>query len=162
MGYLNSVLQFGIERFYRKCSEVGIDGVILPDVPVEEFKAYHQDISEILNIRFVFLVSPDTSPERIKSLDGLSSGFLYVLSSNSTTGGAKGISAKLKNNLSQVNNPVLIGFGIKGNKEFAEACEIANGAIIGSAFVDLLSCSQNYEKDILDFTHSIKHKLMRS
>lgn len=162
MGYLNSVMQYGIERFYTKCSEVGIDGVILPDLPLEEFKLYHQKITKALNIKVIFLISPDTKPERVKQLDEASGGFLYLLSSNSTTGGAKGVSKQLSVKNLNEKNPVLIGFGIKGQKEFSEACEIANGAIIGSAFIELLSKSNNFKNDVGQFTSAVKTKLVKS
>ena len=158
MGYLNSVMQFGIENFYAKCSEVGVDGVVLPDLPLEEFKMYHQKITETLNIKVVFLISPDTKPERVKQLDEVSTGFLYLLSSNSTTGGSKGVSVKLCQLNSDIKNPILIGFGIKGQKEFNEACEIADGAIIGSAFIQLISKSKDFKKDITQFIDSVKTK----
>jgi len=157
MGYLNSILQFGVEKFYHSCHAVGIDGVILPDLPLKEFENSHKEIINKLNIKVVFLISPDTKPERIKQLDKASGGFLYLLSSNSTTGGSKGVSKKLAQ-LTYVKNPVLIGFGIKGQKEFSEACQIANGAIIGTAFIELLSRSNNFKKDISEFTSAIKTK----
>ena len=156
MGYLNSVMQFGIEKFYAKCDEVGIDGVILPDLPLEEFQMYHQKIKEALNIKVVFLVSPETKPERVKQLDSASGGFLYLLSSNSTTGGSKGVSKQLPK--LTVTHPVLIGFGIKGKKEFTEVCEMANGAIIGSAFIQLIGKSKDFKKDISQFIDSVKIK----
>ncbi len=167
MGYLNSVMQFGIEKFYKQCAAVGIDGVIIPDLPLEEFKLYHLRITEELNIKIVFLISVDTKPERIKQLDEASGGFLYLLSSNSTTGGTKGVSELLQSRVSVVKesvtkNPLLIGFGIKGQKEFAQACEIANGAIIGSAFIELLTKSHNFKKDIAEFTSVVKTKLIKS
>lgn len=162
MGYLNSVMQYGIEKFYNKCAEVGIDGVILPDLPLEEFKLYHQKITRALNLKVVFLISPDTKPDRVKQLDEASGGFLYMLSSNSTTGGTKGVSRQLLTKNLNVKNPVLIGFGIKGQREFSEACEIANGAIIGSAFIELLSKSKNFGKDTAKFTSAVKTKLIKS
>ncbi len=167
MGYLNSVMQYGIEKFYQQCAAVGIDGVILPDLPLEEFKMYHQRITEALNIKVVFLISVDTKPERIKQLDEASGGFLYLLSSNSTTGGAKGVTEQLQSKVSNVKesvtkNPLLIGFGIKGQKEFSQACELVNGAIIGSSFVELLSRSTNLNKDIAQFTSAVKTKSVKS
>ena len=167
MGYLNSVMQFGIEKFYKQCAAVGIDGVILPDLPLEEFKLYHQRITEALNIKVVFLVTVETKPERIKELDEASGGFLYLVSSNSTTGGAKGVSELLQSKVSVVKesvtkNPLLIGFGIKGQKEFSKACELANGAIIGSSFIELLLVSHNFKKDIAEFTSVVKTKLIKS
>jgi len=167
MGYLNSVLQYGIEKFYNKCSEVGIDGVILPDLPLEEYNMYHKRITESLNIKVVFLISVDTNPERIKQLDEAGGGFLYLLSSNSTTGGARGVSELLPSKVSVVKesvakNPLLIGFGIKGQKEFSKACEMVNGAIIGSAFIEMLGKSQNFRSDIRKFTSMVKTKLIKS
>lgn len=162
MGYLNSALQYGIERFYKKCNEVGVDGVILPDLPLEEFENLHKEITQALNIKVVFLISPDTKPARVKQLDEASGGFLYLLSSNSTTGGSKGVSKQLSQLRLNVKNPVLIGFGIKGQKEFSEACEVANGAIIGTAFIELLSRSTNFKEDIKQFTSNIKTKLIQS
>ncbi len=139
---------------------MGVDGVILPDLPLEEFENSHKEIANKLNIKVVFLISPDTKPERIKLLDKASGGFLYLLSSNSTTGGSKGVSQKLIQ--LNVKNPVLIGFGIKGQKEFSEATEIANGAIIGTAFIELLSRSVDFKKDISEFTSNIKTKQIAS
>jgi tryptophan synthase alpha chain len=159
MGYLNSVMQFGVESFYRKCSEVGIDGVILPDLPLEEFESSHKKIANYLNIKVVFLASIDTQADRLNKLDEASSGFLYLLSSNSTTGGSKGVSKELYK--PDVKNPVLIGFGIKGQKEFSEACHYANGAIIGSEFIRLLSKSNDLKKDIKEFTLQIKSKTVK-
>lgn len=167
MGYLNSVMQFGIEKFYKQCAAVGVDGVILPDLPLEEFEMYHRRITEALNIKVIFLISADTRPERIRQLDEASGGFLYLLSSNSTTGGVNGVSDLLLSKVAAVKesvakNPLLIGFGIKGQKEFSMACEIANGAIIGSAFIELLTRSHNFKKDIAEFTSIVKTKLIAS
>jgi tryptophan synthase alpha chain len=157
MGYFNSVLQYGINNFYNKCSEVGVDGVILPDLPLDEFERHHKDITAKLNIKVVFLISPETKANRVKQLDEASGGFLYLLSSNSTTGGSKGISKKVVQTDFPLKNPVLIGFGIKGHKEFTEACEKANGAIIGSAFIELIAKSKNFKKDIAQFIESVKN-----
>ncbi len=162
MGYLNSVLQFGVENFYKKCSEVGVDGVILPDLPLDEFENHHKVIANKLKIKIVFLISPETKPERVKLLDEASGGFLYLLSSNSTTGGSKGISKKIVKANIDLKNPVLIGFGIKGQKEFIDACENANGAIIGSAFINVIAKSKNFKKDIVQFIESVKTKLVKS
>ena len=161
MGYLNSVIQFGVEKFYNACHEVGIDGIILPDLPLAEFEKSHKEFTTKLNIKVVFLISYDTKSERVKQLDEASGGFLYLLSSSSTTGGSKGVSKKLSL-LPEIKKPVLIGFGIKGQKEFSEACEIANGAIIGTAFIELLSGSTNFKKDISEFTSKIKTKQIAS
>lgn len=167
MGYLNSVMQFGIEKFYKQCSLVGVDGVILPDLPLEEYRTCHQKVAESLKIKVIFLVSVDTKAERIEQLDEASGGFLYMLSSSSTTGGGKGISDLLQNQMNTVRsvvkkNPILIGFGIKGRNEFSRACELANGAIIGSAFIELLKVSGNFNEDITQFVTTLKTKIVKS
>jgi len=161
MGYLNCVVQFGIENFYKKCYEVGIDGLILPDLPIEEFNKIHKPFADKYNIHVVFLISPETSNERIKLIDATSKGFIYLVSSNSTTGANKGVSVDLKITCEklkslEIKNPILIGFGIKGKTEFEKACELANGAIIGTSFIQLLGNSSNFEKDIPSFISSIK------
>lgn len=162
MGYLNTVLQFGLEDFYKKCADVGIDGLILPDLPIDEYNKHHKNLAKKYNIHVSFLISPNTSPERIKLIDRTSKGFIYLVSSNSTTGANKGISNNLKNTFEGIKklplkNPILIGFGIKGPKEFQQACELANGAIIGTSFVQLIGKSIDFKKDILNFINTIRH-----
>ena len=164
MGYLNSVMQYGVELFYKSCFEVGIDGVILPDLPLNEFEIFHKPFAEKYNVHVVFVISPETPLERIKLIDEKSSGFLYLVSSNSTTGNFKikknDLSQSLKEVTSlQLKNPVLIGFGIKGAAEFKDACSISNGAIIGSSFINLLSNSKDLENDIPQFISNIKHTI---
>lgn len=161
MGYLNSVMQYGVERFYESCHLTGIDGVILPDLPLNEFDIIHKPLSEKYNIKVALIISPETPLKRIELIDSKSSGFLYLVSSNSTTGNFKTTSQHLYESLRPITslplkNKILIGFGIKGQKEFSEACELANGAIIGSSFIQLLSHSNNFEKDIPEFISSIK------
>lgn len=163
MGYLNSVMQYGVEEFYKSCHSVGIDGVILPDLPLNEFDRVHKPLTEKYNIKVALIISPETPTERIKLIDEKSSGFLYLVSSNSTTGNFKTSSQNLFEPLKAVTslslkNKILIGFGIKGQKEFSEACKLADGAIIGSSFVQLLSNSNKLEKDIPEFIDSIKNE----
>lgn len=165
MGYLNSIEQFGLEEFYKQCSRIGIDGIIIPDLPLDEFSKFHQSLSEKYNIHVVFLISGDTKPERVKLIDEASKGFLYLVSSNSTTGGSKGIATNFSERISaikitELKNPIMIGFGIKGQKEFSRACELVNGAIIGSAFVELLEKSDNFENDIKNFVLNVKNKFV--
>ncbi len=142
MGYMNSVLQYGFEKFCADAAGVGIDGLILPDLPEYEFETEYGAIIKKYGLDFIFLVTPETSEERIKKLDHLSSGFLYAVSSSSTTGSGKsnaGIKEYLRRLQSlQLKNPVLVGFGIKDKQSFNEACEYANGAIIGSAYIQAL------------------------
>lgn len=155
MGYLNSVLQFGLERFYEQCALNSVSGVILPDLPLDEFEKDHKALSEKHNIKVIFLITPKTSGERIQRIDSLSSGFVYVVSSNTITGNATDNFKELKDLFKQLNlkNKALIGFGIHDHKSFSNACELANGAIIGSAFIRSLSKGETIE----NFIDSIKH-----
>lgn len=161
MGYLNPVMQYGIEAFCKKASEVGIDGLILPDLPFREYETMYQKYFEEYNLSNIFLTTPQTSDERLKKIDTLSSGFIYVVSSNSTTGNTtKSLSdtssyfEKVKN--AKLNTPTLIGFNIKDNASFKNACQYANGAIIGSAFIKKIEYSTNLKKDIKEFVKEVK------
>jgi tryptophan synthase alpha chain len=142
MGYMNPVLQYGFERFCRDAAAVGVDGLILPDLPEFEFETEYGAIIRQYGLDFIFLVTPETSEERIKKLDALSSGFLYAVSSSSTTGSDKqmtDVNAYLqKLSTMELHNPVLVGFGIKDKETFNTACAQANGAIIGSAYIKAL------------------------
>lgn len=148
MGYMNPVLQFGFERFCAAAAAVGVDGLILPDLPIYEFETEYGPIIRKYGLDFVFLVTPETSPERIAKVDSLSSGFLYAVSSSSTTGKDKDLGGqqayfeKLRD--MQLRNPVLVGFGIKDKTSFEAACKYTNGAIIGTAFIMTLE----HAKDI--------------
>jgi tryptophan synthase alpha chain len=159
MGYMNPVLQYGFEKFCADAAAVGIDGLILPDLPEYEFQTEYGDIIKKHGLDFVFLVTPETSEERIKKLDGLSTGFLYAVSSSSTTGRDKNMTdvkmylQKLKN--LKLKNPILVGFGIKDKQTFKSACENANGAIIGTAFIKALEGSNNIEMATEKFIDSI-------
>lgn len=142
MGYMNPVLQYGFEQFCKDAAAVGVDGLILPDLPEYEFETEYGAMIKKYGLDFVFLVTPETSEERIKQLDKLSTGFLYAVSSSSTTGSDKNMTdvdaylQKLKS--LQLKNPVLVGFGIKDKQTFDAACAHANGAIIGTAFIKTL------------------------
>lgn len=142
MGYMNPVLQYGFEKFCADAAAVGIDGLILPDLPQYEFETEYGAIIKKYGLDFIFLVTPETSDARIKELDALSTGFLYAVSSSSTTGKDKDFGAvegylqKLQS--LQLTNPVLVGFGIKDKQTFDAACRHANGAIIGTAYIKAL------------------------
>ncbi|MGN7866146.1 tryptophan synthase subunit alpha [Chryseobacterium sp.] len=160
MGYINPVLSFGFERFCRECSESGVSGLILPDLPPIEFEKNYQQILKKYNLNFTFLVTPETSDERIQYLDSLSSGFLYAVSSSSTTGNENAV-LKNENYLSRLSglplkNPVMIGFGIKSREDFENVTEKAAGGIIGTAFVNILLQHKDWKKNAIDFIHSIK------
>jgi tryptophan synthase alpha chain len=161
MGYMNPVLQYGFEKFCADAVLVGIDGLIIPDLPEFEFETEYGVIIKKHDLDFIFLVTPETSEERIKKLDSLSTGFLYAVSSSSTTGSDKQMTdvntylQKLQR--LQLKNPVLVGFGIKDKETFDTACIYANGAIIGSAYIKALS-ERGYVTEITKvFLESIKN-----
>lgn len=160
MGYMNPVLQYGFERFCADAKAVGIDGLILPDLPVYEYETEYGEIIRDRELDFIFLVTPETSDERIKQLDALSSGFLYAVSSSSTTGKDKNmgdVSSYLQR-LKGLNlrNPVLVGFGIKDKNTFDAACEHASGAIIGTAFIKALESSTDIASSTKQFLQHIR------
>lgn len=160
MGYINPVLSFGFEKFCKQCSESGVSGLILPDLPSIEFEKNYQHILKKYNLNFTFLVTPETSDERIQYLDSLSSGFLYAVSSSSTTGNENTV-IKNENYLTRLadlplKNPVMIGFGIKSKQDFENVTEKADGGIIGTAFVNVLLQDKDWKKNAIDFIHSIK------
>jgi tryptophan synthase alpha chain len=156
MGYMNPVIQFGFEKFCAACASVGIDGLILPDLPIYEFESEYGDIIRKHGLRFIFLVTPETSEERIRKLDELSTGFLYAVSSSSTTGNEKGLEQQVGyfTRLKEMNlkNPVLIGFGIKNKQTFDTACSYANGAIIGSAYIKAVEKARTGDGSISELT----------
>ena len=159
MGYMNPVLQYGFEKFCANAKAVGIDGLILPDLPVYEYETEYRAIIQKYELDFIFLVTPETSDDRIKKLDTLSSGFLYAVSSSSTTGKDKNmtdVSAYLKRlqNL-ELKNPVMVGFGIKDKNTFDAACSYANGAIIGTAYIKALEHSKDVAADTKQFLRTL-------
>lgn len=163
MGYINPVYQYGIESFCEKCNEIGIDGTILPDLPLNEFEANYKVVFEKHKLHNILLITPQTSETRIKQIDKTSNGFIYMVSSASTTGAGKKVEDFHKDYFEkiqrlQLKNPRLIGFGISDHATFNNACNYANGAIIGSAFVNALTGSKNLKKDIATFVNSIRNK----
>ncbi len=159
MGYFNPVLQFGFENFCQKCQEVGVSGLIIPDLPPYEFENKYGAILEKYGLNFTFLVTPETSDQRMHYLDSLSSGFVYAVSSSSTTGNEK---ATLKNDdylnrLESLNlkNPIFIGFGIKNKQDFQSVTKKANGGIIGTSFVKILLNNVDWKEKGKSFIHSI-------
>jgi tryptophan synthase alpha chain len=162
MGYMNPILQYGFEDFCKQASEIGIDGLILPDLPIYEYEKEYEAIIRKYKLDFVFLVTPETNDSRVVKLDQLSNGFLYAVSSSSTTGKSAALGEwedyfdKLRS--MDLKNPVLIGFGIRNKSDFMQACSYANGAIIGSAFIKILENSNDVEikSRINDFVNSLK------
>jgi len=159
MGYLNPVLQYGFERFCRDAEAAGVDGLILPDLPEYEYETIYGPMMKAHGLDMIFLVTPETSEERVRRLDELSSGFLYAVSSSSTTGSGKKMDSveeylmRLKGYGLQ--NPVLVGFGIRDRETFDTACRHANGAIIGTAYIQQLKHSDEVEMATRDFLGSI-------
>jgi len=161
MGYVNPIMQYGIERFCKKCKEIGIDGLIIPDLPMHEYISEHKGTFDSYGLHNIFLITPQTSEKRIKKIDQNSGGFIYIVSSASVTG-AKGsitddqIAYFQRVEALQLKNPTVIGFGISNHETFSRACQYSNGAIIGSAFINLLKDSNALHQDIEDFIKSIK------
>ncbi len=159
MGYMNPVLQYGFEKFCKGAAELPVDGLILPDLPEYEYQTLYGDIIKRYGLDFIFLITPETSEERIRRLDALSTGFLYAVSSSSITGSDKDFSAvesylqRLQN--MNLKNPVLVGFGIKDKSTFGSACKYANGAIIGTAYIRAIENSSDIEADTKRFLQEI-------
>ena len=159
MGYMNPVLQYGFEKFCSDAASVGIDGLILPDLPVHEFETEYGTIIKKYGLDFIFLVTPETPEERIKKLDQLSSGFIYAVSSSSTTGGSN-LVADTRNYLERLGkmnleNPVMVGFGIRDKQSFDTVCQYAVGAIVGSAYIKALEDKEDVNAATKSFLSSI-------
>ena len=156
MGYLNPVLQYGIEDFCKKCKEIGIDGTIIPDLPLEIYETEYKEIFEQNSLSNIFLVTPQTSDERIRKIDALSTGFIYLVSSSSTTGVKGAVNEEQLSYFERIltmnlRSKRLIGFGIYDKSSFEKASGYANGAIIGSAFVKALEGEGKIETKVNDF-----------
>jgi len=161
MGYMNPVLQYGFDKFCAAAAAVGVDGLILPDLPIYEFETEYGPIIKRYGLDFVFLITPETSPERIAKVDSLSSGFLYAVSSSSTTGKDKDLNGQKayfeKLSTLQLRNPVLVWFGIRDKNTFDTTCRYTNGAIIGTAYIkaqentkDINAATSTFLKPILE------------
>ncbi len=150
MGYLNPVLQFGIEPFLKACKEVGIDGLILPDLPLMEYQSEYRKLLEEYDIQLIMLITPQTSDDRVMEIAEASGGFLYVVADSSTTGAKAGIRDSQLDYFRRIKDmelgiPRLIGFGISNAETFQTACSYSDGAIIGSAFIKSLSASPDLQ-----------------
>lgn len=146
MGYLNPIIRFGFENFCRKCVEVGIDGMILPDLPFRDYMEEYKPIADKYDLRIIMLITPETSDERIRFIDENTDGFIYMVSSAAITGAQKEFDAQKQvyfNKVRAMNlvHPTMIGFGISNNQTLKSAQANANGAIIGSKFVQLLDAA---------------------
>jgi len=144
MGYFNPVLQYGVDAFCRQCRQIGIDGLILPDLPLREYQQAYEPIFRKYGLFNTFLITPQTSPERIRQIDEASEGFIYMVSSASTTGAREGFGEEQLGYFKriagmQLRNPQIVGFGISNRQTFTQATSLAKGAIIGSAFIKYLT-----------------------
>lgn len=144
MGYFNPILQYGVENFCARCADVGIDGLILPDLPLAEYEEHYAEIFEKYGLINIFLITPQTSNERIRLIDSVSQGFIYMVSSASVTGSDEGFGEEQEIYFRRIasmklNNPLIVGFGIRDSKTFKQASLHTNGAIIGTAFIKILS-----------------------
>lgn len=162
MGYFNQVMQYGVEAFMQACQDAGVDGLILPDMPLEVYEEAYKSYFEQYGLDSVFLITPQTTPERIHRVDQLSTGFIYMVSSFAITGSQSGISNTQVDYFERIakmnlKNNRLIGFGISDHQSFQTACQYAQGAIIGSAFIRALEKSDNLENSITQFIHKIRN-----
>lgn len=159
MGYFNPIFQYGVEAFCAKCQEIGVDGLILPDLPLDIYQNEYETIFKKYGLLNTFLITPQTSDERIHQIDAASDGFIYMVSSASVTGSKSGFGttqteyferiAKMK-----LKNPQIVGFGIKDAATFKAATKNANGAIIGSAFIKYLT--ENGVKNTASFIKTLQ------
>ncbi|MGB7393306.1 MAG: tryptophan synthase subunit alpha [Pricia sp.] len=159
MGYFNPMLQYGVEAFCKKCQEIGIDGLIIPDLPVDVYHEEYQETFEKYGLINVFLITPQTSEKRIRFIDEVSQGFIYMVSSASVTGSSQGFGDVQSDYFQRIadmklSNPQIVGFGIKDSKTFEQATKTAKGAIIGSAFINHLT--KNGVDSISDFVEGIR------
>jgi len=161
MGYLNPVMQYGISEFVTAAAAAGVDGLIIPDMPLFEYEENYRALFSNANLCNTFLISPTTSEDRIRTIDAATNGFIYAVSASSTTGAKGDFTAeqigyfeRLKQ--MKLRNPFLIGFGISTNQTFTKASEYSGGAIVGSAFINLLRDSKDQQKDIMEFVKNLK------
>lgn len=160
MSYFNPILQFGVEAFCRNCQQVGVQGVIIPDLPLYEYETLYQPLFEKYDIHAVFMITPQTEEERIRKIDQLSKGFIYVLSSPSVTGQNLEFSnetaayfARIKG--MQLKTSTIVGFGIYDHKSFNNATDYVDGAIVGTAFMRILN-KESPLQDVTSFIDSIR------
>ena len=161
MTYFNPVYRYSVKKFCALCSKIGIDGLIIPDLPLDEFEEHYLAFFDQYELKHVFLVTPDTSVERVREIDRLSSGFIYMVSSSATTGVRTRVLDHQNNyfqkiNKLNLNNPKMIGFGISDRQSFDLACKHASGAIIGSAFINAVGRKDNLSSNVEKFISKIK------
>jgi tryptophan synthase alpha chain len=162
MGYLNPLLQFGFEAFCARAAAVGIDGLIIPDIPVGAFEKEYGPLIRKAGLDFIFLVTPETPEDRVRRLDAASSGFLYAVSSSSVTGSQQRFAAVeeylLRLKALQLRNPVLVGFGVRDRESFAAASRHTAGAIIGTAYIEALERAKDIAATTKEFIGTIREE----
>jgi tryptophan synthase alpha chain len=161
MGYLNPVMQYGVERFCEEAARVGVDGLILPDLPLHDYEEVYRPVFEKYNLSVIFLITPQTSEERIRKIDQLTNSFIYMVSSASTTGKKVGGEVQQIQYFERIQgleltNPKLIGFGISDRDTFDLACRYAEGAIIGSAFIKVIQEKEDLPARIRQYIREVK------
>ncbi|MFZ5999339.1 MAG: tryptophan synthase subunit alpha [Bacteroidota bacterium] len=163
MGYLNPVLQYGMEAFVKDAGAAGVDGFIFPDMPWFDYEGEYKSLFDANNLSAIFLIAPTTSSERIQRIDAASNAFIYAVSASSTTGARQGFDddqlayfQRLKEK--KLKNPFLIGFGISNRETFQTASSYGAGAIVGSAFVKMLKESKDITRDTETFVKELKTK----
>ena len=162
MGYLNPIMQFGFDNFCAEAKRCGIDGVIIPDLPFEDYLVNYKSIAEAHNLHIIMLITPETSDERIRLIDSHTGGFIYMVSTASVTGaktsfGDDNLAYFRRVNAMKLKNPRMIGFGISNKSTFDSACNNASGAIIGSKFVTLLQSEETIDGAVEELIEAIKN-----
>jgi tryptophan synthase alpha chain len=162
MGYLNPIMQYGFERFCQSCAEVGIDGMIIPDLPFADYLANYKSISDRHNLKMIMLVSPETEETRIRLIDEHTEGFIYLVSSASTTGAQQAFDQSKQDYFTRVagmklHNPLLVGFGISNRETLEAASEHTNGAIVGSKFIQLLGECATPEEAVRELLKALQN-----
>ena len=160
MGYLNPIMQYGFEAFCQSCVEVGIDGMVIPDLPFADYMANYKPIADRYDLKMIMLITPETSEERVRQIDDNTSGFIYMVSSAATTGAQKSFDDKKQAYFRQINamglkNPRVVGFGISNKATFDAAQANSSGAIIGSKFIQLLNSEPSAEVAVRKLIESI-------
>ena len=161
MGYINPVLQFGVEEFCKTCKSVGIDGLILPDLPLQEYKEHYEHIFKSYGLENILLISPQTTDDRIHVIDNETNGFIYMVSTSSTTGAKSKFTDEQVAYFTRVasmnlKNPLLVGFGISNTETFSQVCEHTSGAIVGSSFIKALDGTESIQEKVRKFVKQIK------
>jgi tryptophan synthase alpha chain len=160
MGYINPIMQFGFNRFCQSATDAGIDGLIIPDLPLLEYEKHYRQTVIAINLKNIFLITPDTSDQRIRQIDDLSTGFIYMVSSASTTGktlifGENQLSYFKRISSMKLKNPILAGFGIHNSETLKQVHSYCHGAVVGSAFMRALQTSSSIEEATVNFFRSL-------